>query len=251
MMTNFKKFLYTTVLQLLLITSSHAAKPLQPGWPIPVHDDTIYTKLLVDRMEYIASDETEFAMEAKLWIGGDYNRLMLKTEGEFVPDAESDTSIDLVYSRMVFPYWDVQAGIATELQKHQTGDTQNRYLATVGFMGLAPYWFETDAALYLSEEGDVSGTLELEYDWLINQRTILQANIETMAAMQAVPEFGVYGGFNRFETGLRLRYEIKREFAPYIGINYTRKIGRAADAQLELNENPGTFTALAGLRFWM
>ena len=240
----------TALVALIFNVNSFAATPIQPGWPIPVHDDVIYTKLYIDRLEYARSDENGMNMDAMLRIGGDYNRLVLKAEGEHTFNDAGVMSVDMVYSRIVSPYWDVQAGLAMDAVMHQQSDNKQRYSAVVGLMGLAPYWFETDFSLYVSEQGDVSGVLELEYEWLFSQRLILQARGETMAAMQSVADWGVYGGFNQLDAGLRLRYEIKREFAPYVGIEYGRALGNAARAKQDASLEPGEISFLAGVRMW-
>jgi copper resistance protein B len=231
---------------LLFVSPGIFAQENNPQWPSPMHDDAIYYKALFDRLEYAAGDEGHVAWEANLWMGGDYNRLMFKTEGEDNLDDEQVYSIDAVYSRLIFPYWDFQAGISSDAIDVASQQEQ-RFSVVVGFMGLAPYWFETDAMLYVSEDGDISSALEFEYDWLFTQRLVLQASLETLIAVQEVPEFGVAKGINFIETGLRLRYEIKREFAPYVGINYMRLLGDAADnAASEKDE----LAALAGVRIW-
>lgn len=254
-MRNMKSNLKTIAISLGLFIAatglSHAKEPLQPGWPLPVHDDPVYTKFLMDRLEYVAEEEPYLAMDSNLWIGGDYHRLYVKAEGEHTPGAEMDMSVDLMYSRIVFPYWDVQAGLSSDYQQAASGDSNSRYSLALGVMGLAPYWFETDASLYISQDGDISGVLELEYEWLFTQRTVLQARLETMAAMQAVSEFGIHSGFNNVETGLRLRHEIRREFAPYIGVDYHQTLGTAARVKADAGSETGEILLLGGIRFWL
>lgn len=244
---NLKTHLLTiTFIGAFCLIQTAFAQETKQSWPSPMHDDAIYYKAMFDRLEYASGDEDHAAWEASLWIGGDYNRVMFKTEGEDNLDDEQAFSIDAVYSRLLFPYWDFQIGLATDVLD-VANQSEQRLSFVTGFMGLAPYWFETDAMLYVSEDGDVSSTLEFEYDWLFTQRLVLQASLETMIAFSEVPEFGIAKGVNFIETGLRMRYEVKREFAPYIGIGYMRLLGDAADnAGSEKDELVG----LAGLRVW-
>ena len=131
-----------------------------------------------------------------------------------------------------------------------SGQDQDRFWAVVGLQGLAPYWFEVDANLRVSEDGDVSADLEAEYDLLLTQRLILQPRFEIDFAAQEVEEFGVGRGFNSVTLGLRLRYEVRRQFAPYIGLSWTRKLGDTADLARDEGENTDDLAVVGGLRFW-
>ena len=119
-----------------------------------------------------------------------------------------------------------------------------------GVQGIAPYWFDVEAAAFISNQGEVSARLELEYDLLLIQRLILQPRFETNVAIQSAQELGVGGGINDIELGLRLRYEIRREFAPYIGISWTNKFGQTADFARAENETTRTLGFVLGVRMW-
>lgn len=228
-------------------------KPKKPGWPIPVHDSTTYSKLMIDRLEYAWADEEDTVnWEGQYWYGGDYNRLYIEGEGEDVVSGGEGGEIetlDVLYSRMIAPFWDVQMGAGYQ-REYGPGPDKERSFAVVGIQGLAPYWFEIDANLRLSDDGDASADLEAEYDCLLTQRTILQGRFETAYAASEVERFGVGQGMNNVKLGLRLRYEIKREFAPYIGVSWNKKLGDTADLAEAEGEDSEISSVVAGVRMW-
>lgn len=180
------------------------------------------------------------------WFGGDINRLTIKTEGsgafrEGVDSAE----VQALYSRAVGPYFNLQAGV-----RHDFQPTPNRTYATIGFEGLAPYMFDVEGAAFLSNKGDLLGRLEGYYDQRITQRLILQPRVELNLSAQDVPENRLGAGLTDAELGLRLRYEIAREFAPYIGISYEAKTGRTADFARADGKDATSTSFVAGVRFW-
>lgn len=187
-----------------------------------------------------------FRWDGHAWYGGDINRLVLKTEGDGKFRGGVETAeIQAVYSRAIDPYFNLQAGIRQDLGK----DPRHTY-ATIGFEGLAPYMFEVEGALFLSTKGDLVGRLGGFYDQRITQRLILQPRVELNLAAQDVPENRLGAGLSNAELGLRLRYEITRQFAPYVGISWDRKFGvtaRYARANGEEATNEGLVT---GIRFW-
>lgn len=203
--------------------------------------------VLFDRLEYRAVDGRDgFAWDAEGWYGGDYNRLWIKTEGEgeFGRAVES-AEVQALYSRAIGPWFNLQAGVRYDLRPRP-----DRGHLVLGVQGLAPYWFEIDAAAFLSEKGDLTARFEAEYDQRITNRMILQPRVEFDLAAQEVPELGVGAGLSTIEAGLRLRYEIKREFAPYVGVQYERRIGDTADFAGAAGEDVGGWAFLVGLRSW-
>lgn len=204
--------------------------------------------VMLERLE--ARIPTEGGSEGYLWdaqafYGGDINRLVIKTEGEgeFGGGIE-DAEIQALYSRAIGPFFDLQAGVRFDPEP----DTRSH--AVIGVQGLAPYMFELDAALFLSDRGDITARIEAEYDQRITQRLILQPRIEAELSAQSIPERGLGAGFTKVEPGLRLRYEIEREFAPYIGIEYEAKTGETADIARAAGEDPDGIKLLIGLRAW-
>lgn len=180
------------------------------------------------------------------WFGGDINRLTVKSEGEGVfRDGVDSAEVQALYSRAVGPYFNLQAGVRQDFQP-----TPARTYATVGFEGLAPYWFEVEGAAFLSNKGDLLGRVEGYYDQRITQRLILQPRVEINLAAQDVPENRLGAGLTDAELGLRLRYEISRQFAPYIGVSYEAKTGRTADFARADGKKSTSTSLVAGVRFW-
>ena len=201
-----------------------------------------------DRLEYRTNgDEPLFLWDAQGWWGGDRNKIWLKTEGEysFDEDAFEEAEVQALWSRAISTFFDVQAGV-----RHDFLPGDDRTYGVVGVQGLAPYWFEVDAALFVSDDGDVSARIEAEYELLLTQRLILQPRTELTFAAQDVAEYGVGSGLSSAELGARLRYEIKREFAPYIGIDWTRSVGTTADFVRADGHDPSGVSFVAGLRLW-
>ncbi|RME61879.1 MAG: copper resistance protein B, partial [Alphaproteobacteria bacterium] len=140
---------------------------------------------------------------------------------------------------------DLQAGV-----RHDFEPDPSRTFGVIGIQGLAPYWFEIDAAAFISGDGDVSARIEAEYELLLTQRLILQPRVELNFAVQEVEELGIGSGLSIAEAGLRLRYEIDRQFAPYVGFSWNRKIGDTADFARADGEDVGALSFVAGLRMW-
>ena len=219
----------------------------QPSDGHAVHGDRWYGQILVEELEHRWQDGDDVtAWDAQAWYGGDYDKIRLKTEGAFQPgEGVEEAEVQLLYSRLVGYFWDVQAGV-----RHDFRPEPSRSYGVIGLQGLAPGFFEIDLAGFVSEEGEFSARLKAEYDLLITQRLILQPKAEINLAAQDVPELGVGQGLNDIEFGLRLRYEFAREFAPYIGLLWNRKIGETATLARNEGEDGDVFSLLAGVRFW-
>ncbi|MBB3033084.1 copper resistance protein B [Alteriqipengyuania lutimaris] len=204
--------------------------------------------ILVERLEArIATDggEDGYVWDAQGWYGGDINRFVLKTEGEGeIGGALEDAEIQALYSRAIGPFFDLQAGARFDPEP----DSLTHLV--VGVAGLAPYMFHVEGALFLSDRGDLTARIEGEYDQKITQRLILQPRIEAEFAAQDIPEREIGAGVTKIEPGLRLRYEIVPEFAPYIGVEYEAKLGETADIARAGGEDPDGLKALIGLRAW-
>lgn len=203
--------------------------------------------VLFDQLEARIQDGRDgYAWEGDAWYGGDYDRLWLKTEGEGeFGEALESAEVQALYSRAIDPWFNLQAGIRYDIRPKP-----DRAHLAVGILGLAPYWFEIDGALFLSDKGDLTARFEAEYDQRITNRLILQPRVEFDLAAQDVPELGIGAGLSSAEAGLRLRYEFKREFAPYIGVEYERRFGDTADFARAEGEKAGGWAFLIGLRSW-
>jgi len=189
--------------------------------------------------------EGGYLWDAQAFYGGDINRFVIKTEGEgeFGGSLEN-AEAQALYSRAIGPFFDFQAGIRVD----EAPDTRAHLVA--GIQGLAPYMFEIDAALFLSTQGDLTARIEGEYDQRITQLLILQPRIEVELSAVDIPERGIGAGLTKVEPGLRLRYEFRREFAPYVGVEYETKVGRTANLARNAGEDPDGFMFLVGLRAW-
>lgn len=214
---------------------------------IDMHGRFRGSMVMVDRLEYQARDGHDgYVWDANAWFGGDYNKLWLKTEGHggFGERLES-AEVQALWSRAIGPWFDVQAGLRYDIRPKP-----DRAHAVLGVQGLAPYWFEVDAALFLSEKGDLTARLEAEHDMRLTNRLILQPRAEIELAAQDAPEIGVGSGLSAAEAGLRLRYEFVPEFAPYVGVEYGRKLGDTRDYARAAGEDTGGWTVVFGLRAW-
>ncbi len=201
--------------------------------------------VIVERLEAGFDDDSEtYAWHAQGWYGGDIHRFWWKSEGEGAFENElEDAELQLLYSRAVTPYFDLQAGVR---QSYLEGE--DRTDLVLGVQGLAPYWFEVGAAAFASTEGDVTARAEAEYDLRLTQRLILQPSAEINFAAQDIPDLDIGAGFTDAEVGLRLRYEISRRFAPYVGIEWSSALGETRNIREALGEDTQSTRAVIGLR---
>lgn len=208
------------------------------------HGGMFFSQFMLNLAEVQFRDGSEsYRWDGEFWYGGDTNRLTVKSEGEgrFGEDAEGE--VQALYSRAVGPYFNLQAGIRQDF-----APGPNRTYATLGFEGLAPYWFDVEGALFLSDGGDLLGRIEGYYDQRLTQRFILQPRVELNLSAQDVPSSRLGSGITGAEAGLRLRYEVAREIAPYVGVSWERKFGDTARFARSAGE--GTFSLVAGVRAW-
>ena len=208
------------------------------------HGGAIVSNLMVDMAEFqFGDDETTFHWEGEGWIGGDINRFVFKTEGEAGEDDVERAEVQGLYSRAIGPYFDLQAGIRYDIEP-----SPNRAYAVIGFEGVAPYWFETTGALFVSDEGEVSARLEGSYDARLTQRLILQPRAEINVSADDIPELELGSGVTDVELGLRLRYDITRNFSPYVGIAYEAKLGDTADYASAAGDDENDARLVFGVR---
>ena len=202
---------------------------------------------MVDRLE-IQSGEAE---DLSVWdvsysYGGDVNKVYFTTEGEYAyeHDELEEVEVQVLWSRAVSRFFDVQTGMRYDFEPDGLAH------AVVGFQGLAPYWFEVDGAVYLSGKGDLTADFEAEYELLLTQRLILQPRVEIGFSAQEVPEQAIGAGLTNIETGLRLRYELKREVAPYIGVEHKVLFGESANITEARGEDTASTFFVFGVRSW-
>jgi copper resistance protein B len=180
------------------------------------------------------------------WYGGDINRLWVKSQGDGeIRRGVERAEVQGLFSHAIGPYFNLQGGV-----RHDFRPTPSRTYATVGIEGLAPSFFDLEAALFLSNKGELMGRIEGSYDQRITQRLILQPRVEINAAAQDSRSIGVGSGLSDVEAGVRLRYDIRREFAPYVGVQYKRAFGTTGRYLTDVGERRGGWSVLTGIRTW-
>jgi len=209
------------------------------GWE---ETDTIsFGKVIADQMEFRSNSNGNNTLRYDMqgWRGTDYNKIWLKLEGDNeLKSRTGESELQLLYSRSVAPFWDFQIGARYD-SFYDPGIINDRFLAVIGFQGLAPYWFDLEPAIFVSDKGDISARITATYDLLLTQRLVLQPRVEVNAALREARQYGVGKGLYDTQLGFRLRYEIRREFAPYVGLSWQKRF--AAKDNISL---------LAGVRWW-
>tara|TARA_R110000782_G_scaffold256969_1_gene346204 strand:- start:716 stop:1483 length:768 start_codon:yes stop_codon:yes gene_type:complete len=240
-------------LTLIFITTfiSQPALGEETTWPEPVEDNQPFSMVIADQLEYRNNEGRDtLRWDIQGWYGTDYNKFWTKFEGEDQTASNSgDLELQALYSRMIAPFWDFQMGLRYD-RLYGSGSDKDRGFAVIGFQGLAPYRFEIEPAMFISDDGDVSARLTATYEMLFTQRLILQPRFETNIAASSASQFGIGSGFNDVQLGLRLRYEFRRELAPYIGFSWKRKLGDTADIARSEGEVVDNLALVAGIRVW-
>ncbi|MBX9767574.1 MAG: copper resistance protein B [Bdellovibrionales bacterium] len=220
-------------------------------WPTPVTDSEQFGLLLFDLLEYKpGSGSGSLNWDIIGWRGGDTHRLWIKSEGSAAVSSPKSAEADfqLLYGRLVSPFFDLQLGVRLE---QVWGDQRaNRLSAVIGLQGLALYFFELESALFIGEAGQLAGRLTATKDFLFTQKLISQLRIETNGATKRSGEFQTGSGINDFALGLRLRYEIQREVAPYIGISWSNLFGETAEYRRLVGIGSSEWNVVSGLRMW-
>jgi len=196
------------------------------------------------RLDHLDAWEHGQSWSADFRYGGDLHRLRLASDGERRRGTLESATWYAHYSRSITPWWDFLAGARHDVQP------DSRTWASVGIQGLAPYFFELSALLHASSGGQVQFTLEAEYELLLTNRLILQPMAELTASLKNEPGRGIGSGLGTLETGLRLRYEITRRFAPYLGFVHERNFGHSADFARRDGHSPRESRVVAGIRVW-
>jgi len=211
------------------------------------HGGMAFSQVMIDLAEArVGAGPDGYRWSGEGWFGGDINRLVIKSEGAGAFGGRLDEGeAQALYSRAIGPYFNLQAGARQDFRA-----AAPRTYATIGVEGLAPYWFEFDAAAFLSSKGALTARIGAYYDQRLTQRLILQPRAELNLAAQDVPAAAIGAGLSEAEAGLRLRYEIAREFAPYVGVSWRRKTGRTADLARAHGEDAGGAALVFGVRAW-
>lgn len=225
-----KKIVLSLIMIIGLVQTAHAS----------MEDDPLVTMFLMDKFEILDNNENTRVWEGSFWIGYDINKLYIYSQGEALSDGLETSQNELVYSRAIAAFWDAQIGFTYD----KNADASQTW-GEIAISGLAPYYFETRAALLINGEGNVGLRLDAEYEALFTQKLILTPSLEADFYTKDDPDMNLGSGLSIIEAGLRIRYEFIREFAPYIGVTWEKTFGNTR------NYNPIDETSLmVGVRFW-
>jgi len=209
-------------------------------------DDPLLLMVLLDQVELrdVADDNT-FSWDAEVWLGKDIHKIWIKTDGEHTASNTDEAELQFLYSKAIARYWDFQFGV-----RHDLEPSPGRSWAVFGFKGLAPYFFDIDTAAFVGESGRVAFRFEVEYELFITQRLILAPDLEFNFYGQSDPDIAIGSGLSDVEAGIRLRYEIRRQFAPYIGVNWSKLFGNTADFAKIAGQDTSETQLVIGFRAW-
>ncbi len=211
-----------------------------------MEDDPLLLTVILDQIETRdAGGDNTLSWDGQGWLGKDLHKIWFKTDGERTGGSTDEAELQFLYSKAIARYWDFQLGV-----RHDFKPSPSRSWAAIGFKGLAPYFFDIDAAAFIGESGRTALRFEAEYELLLTQRLILTPDIEINLYGQNDPDVGIGTGLSDIEAGLRLRYEVRREIAPYIGVNWSRLFGNTADFANIAWRDTSEAQLVIGLRAW-
>ena len=210
-------------------------------------DDAKFSRLLLDQLEFAHDNHGDNAqfLDGEFWYGADFNKLWLKAEGESGNGSLQDLRTEALWDHAISAYWGAQVGVREDF-----GQGPSRTWAAFGVQGLAPYWFETEATLYVGESGRTAVRLQVEYDALLTQRLVLQPKVEAEFYGKEDPQRAIGSGLSSTELGVRVRYEIRREIAPYLGVIWRQRYGQTADLDRVQGEYTSELQLVVGLHVW-
>jgi copper resistance protein B len=244
-----KRFVIQLMLALLLPAVANAGQqPTKPGWPQPVENNRAFGYVTLDQNELrVGEGQSLYRWDGEGWYGDNLNRAWFKTEGSLGLDSGTfdEAEVQALYSRAISPFFNLQAGV-----RYDFNPTPSRVYGVIGVEGLAPMFIETTAAIFIGDGGHYAARLEAYYDLWLTQRLVLQPQVEANFYSASERDRGIGSGFSDIDTGLRLRYEIRRKIAPYIGVTYQGKFGQTADFARAKGESVGQVRFVVGLRVW-
>ncbi|WMS91999.1 MULTISPECIES: copper resistance protein B [unclassified Pseudoalteromonas] len=208
-------------------------------------DEHPFYALLGDRLEY-NEQANAGVFDLQAWYGTTFDRLVIKTEGDFSEGSIGENQTDILWGHAVSAYWDTQAGVRLDYNK----EGENRQWLAFGLQGLAPYWFELDMTAYVGERGNTAFTLEAEYELLLTQKLIIQPRAEITLYGKNDKQNELGSGLSSSAIGFRVRYEFTRQFAPYIGVEWSNKFGNTADYATSRGQSSNNTAFVAGIKFW-
>lgn len=226
--------------------SENQAMSMLPGMADSMRDDKRFGKVLIDQFEFVDGiDASGFAFDAQAYYGGDANKIWFKADGERTGGRWRDVRTEALWDHALSTFWNSQVGV-----RHDLGEGPNRTWAAFGVQGLAPYWFNIEATAYVGQSGRTAARVEAEYDLYVTQRLILTPDVELNAYGKSDPQRRIGAGLSNAELGLRLRYEVTRQIAPYIGLDFNRRLGKTADYVRADGEAAFDRALVAGVRIW-
>jgi copper resistance protein B len=211
----------------------------------PIADQHVWVHAIFEQLEGRFGSEDALVWDGEAWTGTDTNRLWLKSEGELADGEVKDSQHEILYDRPISTYFDLQAGLRYDLDSRS-----GRGWAALGVEGLAPYFFHVFATAYASDRGHFAARLSGTYDLLITQRLILQPDIELNFYSKDDPKRLIGSGLAQLDLGFRLRYEIVRKFAPYVGLTYEKKAGGTGTFAAAAGEKTDALRVAIGVRSW-
>ena len=243
--------------------SQHAGHGADAGGPVPVltaadreaafpplpphgmHQGGVNYRFTAEQLEWQDADEgSTLAWDINGWVGGDIDRFAFRSEGSRVAGHTDEAELQLLWSHAISRWWESVLGVR---QDFKPGEAQS-WLAA-GVQGMPLYGLETEATAFLGEAGQSALRLAADYDLLLTQKLILQPTVEANLYGRTDEQRGIGSGFSDLSAGLRLRYEISRQFAPYVGVEWGRVYGNTADL-LGAGEDASETKLVAGVRFW-
>ena len=238
-------FLSSVILFLPVFSARVSAQDVDHGGHT-VHDRAINFQVLFDQLEWQSvHGQHGLRWDSTSWLGGDINRLWIRTEGEGLDGVLDTAEVQLLYGRAIARWWDVVAGV-----RYDSRPRPEHTWVAVGIQGLAPFWVHVQATAFIGPRGHTAARIELENEILITNRIVLQPLVELSLAGKDDPDRGVAAGLTTGEVGFRLRYEIRRELAPYAGVVWHQKLFGTGDAARASGGDAGGWHVVSGLRWW-
>jgi copper resistance protein B len=235
---------------ILLLPAVAAAQqqPTEPGWPSPINNNPLLGYAILNQNELRLGDDTTYRWDGEGWFGGNLNRLWVKSEGSLETSSGStrEAEVQALYSRAISPFFNLQMGT-----RYDFYPMPSRGWAALGIEGLAPLGWDIDAFVFASDGGHLGARLESYYDLYLTQRLVLQPQFELNAYSRADRLTLTGTGLSDGDFGLRLRYEIRREFAPYVGVTYETAFGSTADLEREVRQSSSQLRFVVGIHAWL
>jgi len=247
-----RKLIYFLITFLFIIETSFAEeKECKKLYPIKPMDNYTFGLFLIDRLGYTTEDKNNLMYEITSWYGGDYNRLWLEAEGNHNLNSNEGEieKLDILFGKWIRPFWDGRVGLGY-IGKYGNNKDFGRIGLVLSLKGLAPYMFETDFDIKFLTTGEMLADIELEYSILLTQRLTVQPKVSSSYSSENLKEMEIGSGINNFSISLRLIYEIKREFAPYMEVSYTKFLGNTKDFFKKETGKDKETNIYLGLRIW-